>query len=156
MSDEGIHFRIIIKYGQIRYIRITRICRVTKSNIVSVFKEDSRHLVTVNRDPEQYGCTSVEEDAATLNKLLEQWAANNAIAVESREQLCANPLVVQMMMDRIATLQQEFAHYEQVKRITLLPHPFSMEKGELTNTLKMRRPVIAKNYKDLIDKMYEE
>ncbi len=88
--------------------------------------------------------------------LLEQWARDNAIAIDSREALCQNPLVVQMVLDRIITLQQEFAHYEQVKRITLLPHPFSMEKGELTNTLKMRRPVIAQNYKDLIDKMYEE
>ena len=88
--------------------------------------------------------------------LLEQWARDHAIAVESREELCANPIVMQMVLDRIATLQQEFAHYEQVKRITLLPKPFSMEKGELTNTLKMRRPVIAQNYKEMIDKMYEE
>lgn len=88
--------------------------------------------------------------------LLEQWARDHAIAVESREELCANPIVIQMVLDRIATLQQEFAHYEQVKRITLLPKPFSMEKGELTNTLKMRRPVIAQNYKEMIDKMYEE
>ncbi len=36
-------------------------------------KEDGRHAVTVNRDPEQYGCTSIEEDAATLNKLLDRW-----------------------------------------------------------------------------------
>jgi long-chain acyl-CoA synthetase len=88
--------------------------------------------------------------------LLEKWASDNAIAFESREQLCANPLVVKMMLDRISMLQQEFAQYEQVKRITLLPEPFSMEKGELTNTLKMRRPVIAKNYKELIDAMYED
>ena len=88
--------------------------------------------------------------------LLEQWAKDNSIGVASREELCSNPLVVNMLMERITTLQQEFAHYEQVKRITLLPHPFSMEKGELTNTLKMRRPVIAQNYKELIDKMYEE
>ena len=89
-------------------------------------------------------------------KLLELWAQDNSIGYESREDLCANPLVVQMVLERIVTLQQEFAHYEQVKRITLLPQPFSMEKGELTNTLKMRRPVIAQNYKALIDKMYEE
>ena len=88
--------------------------------------------------------------------LLEQWAKDNSIGFATREELCANPLVVQMVLDRITTLQQEFAHYEQVKRITLLPHPFSMEKGELTNTLKMRRPVIAQNYKEIIDKMYEE
>lgn len=89
-------------------------------------------------------------------KLLEQWAHDNAIAVGSREELCNNPLVIKMVLDRISMLQQEFAHYEQVKRITLLPKPFSMEKGELTNTLKMRRPIIAQNYKELIDKMYEE
>lgn len=89
-------------------------------------------------------------------KLLEQWAQKNAVAFESREQLCNNPIVTQMVLDRIQTLQQEFAHYEQVKRITLLPKPFSMERGELTNTLKIKRPVIAKNYKELIDKMYEE
>ena len=59
-------------------------------------------------------------------------------------------------MYRIDTMQQEFAHYEQVKRITLLPEPFSMERGELTNTLKIKRPVINQNYKTQIDKMYEE
>ena len=88
--------------------------------------------------------------------LLEQWAKDNAVAFESREQLCANPLVNKMIMDRIETLQQEFAHYEQVKRITLLPEPFSMERGELTNTLKIKRPVIAQNYKAQIEAMYEE
>ena len=61
-----------------------------------------------------------------------------------------------MILDRIKTLQQQLAHYEQVKRITLIPHHFSMESGELTNTLKIRRPVVYKNYKEQINKMYEE
>ncbi len=61
-----------------------------------------------------------------------------------------------MMMDRIATLQQRLAQYEQVKRFTLLPHHFSMESGELTSTLKLKRPVINKNFRDIIEKMYEE
>lgn len=61
-----------------------------------------------------------------------------------------------MILDRVKTLQQQLAHYEQVKRITLIPHHFSMESGELTNTLKIRRPVVYKNYKQEIDKMYEE
>ena len=64
--------------------------------------------------------------------------------------------VQDLFQNRIDTLQQEFAHYEQIKRFTLLPTPFSMEKGELTNTLKLRRNVVAQNYKALIDKMYEE
>ena len=46
------------------------------------------------------------------------------------------------------------ASYEQIKRITLLPEPFTMESGELTNTLKVRRNVVTKNYKKQIDAMY--
>ncbi len=89
-------------------------------------------------------------------RLVEEYARANGIAFESREDLCANPKVHAMMMERIQTLQQQLAHYEQVKRITLIAHHFSMESGELTNTLKMRRPVIYANFKDIIDKMYEE
>ena len=43
-----------------------------------------------------------------------------------------------------------------MKRFTLIAHHFSMESGELTNTLKMRRPIIYKNFKEVIDKMYED
>lgn len=88
--------------------------------------------------------------------LLEDWARKNHVTFGSRAELCRNPEVVRLVMERIETLQQEFAHYEQVKRITLLPEPFSMEHGELTNTLKVKRPVVYQNYKAEIDKMYEE
>ena len=89
-------------------------------------------------------------------RLVEEYARANGIAFDSREDLCANPKVHAMMMERIQTLQQQLAHYEQVKRITLIAHHFSMESGELTNTLKMKRPVIYANFKDIIDKMYED
>lgn len=89
-------------------------------------------------------------------RVLEEWAKDHDIAFASREDLCENPRVHEMMMDRISTLQQRLAQYEQVKRFTLLAHHFSMESGELTNTLKLRRPIINKNFKDVIEKMYEE
>ena len=89
-------------------------------------------------------------------RLVEDWAKEHGIEFSSREDLCANPKVNKMILDRIKTLQQQLAHYEQVKRITLIPHHFSMESGELTNTLKIRRPVVYKNYKEQINKMYEE
>ncbi len=88
--------------------------------------------------------------------LLRQYADEHGIAYASVEELCANPQIVKMVLERIKTLQQEFAHYEQVKRITLLPKPFSMERGELTNTLKIKRPVLNENYKAQIDAMYAE
>ena len=89
-------------------------------------------------------------------KLLEDLAKKRGIAYSSRAELCANQDIVQFVMDRIETIQQDLASYEQVKRITLLPEPFSMERGELTNTLKVKRPVLNQIYKEQIDKMYEE
>lgn len=88
--------------------------------------------------------------------LLEEYAREHHIAFESREQLCANQQIYDMMKERIDTLQQQLAHYEQIKRFTLLPHHFSMEKGELTNTLKIKRRVLNENYKKEIDAMYAE
>lgn len=89
-------------------------------------------------------------------RLVEDWAREHHIPFSEREELCANEKVQKMLMERVKILQQHLAYYEQIKRITLLPHHFSIEAGELTNTLKIRRPVINKNYKAEIDKMYEE
>lgn len=89
-------------------------------------------------------------------KTLEEYAKASGIAFESREELCANENIHNMMMERIDTLQQQLAHYEQIKRFTLLPKPFTMESGELTNTLKMRRKVINEHYKTEIEAMYAE
>ncbi len=88
--------------------------------------------------------------------LLEEYARAHNIPFENREELCTNQQILDMMKERIDTLQQQLAHYEQVKRFTLLPHHLSMEKGELTNTLKVRRRVLYTNYKEQIDAMYEE
>ena len=89
-------------------------------------------------------------------RLLEEYARKNGIDFETREDLCANERIHDMMHERIETLQQQLAHYEQVKRFTLVAHHFSMENGELTNTLKLKRRVINENYKAEIDKMYED
>ena len=87
---------------------------------------------------------------------VKDYAKEKGIEYKNMEELLQHPKILGLFRARIDTLQQQFAHYEQVKRFTLLPEPFSMERGELTNTLKLKRPVVAKNYKELIDKMYEE
>ena len=87
---------------------------------------------------------------------VEKYAQEHGIAYSSRNDLLQKPEIIALFQMRIDTLQQEFAHYEQIKKFTLLPDPFSMEKGELTNTLKSKRPVLMKNYAEEIEKMYEE
>ena len=88
--------------------------------------------------------------------LVEKIAREQGIVWKDRAELMSHPAIVAFYRDRIDTLQQQFAHYEQIKRFTLLPEPFSMERGELTNTLKLKRSVVARNYKEIIDRMYEE
>lgn len=87
---------------------------------------------------------------------VKDYAKEKGLEYKDMADLLQHPKVQALFRARIDTLQQQFAHYEQVKRFTLLPEPFSMERGELTNTLKLKRSMVATNYKELIDKMYEE
>lgn len=87
-------------------------------------------------------------------KLLEEYCQKEGIRCESREEMCGNERVHQMLWQRIETLQQDLAHYEQIKRFTILPRPFSLENDEITNTLKIKRRVVCQHYADEIDKMY--
>lgn len=87
---------------------------------------------------------------------VENYAKDHRIAYTDIKDLLQKPEIQELFRIRIETLQQEFAHYEQIKRFTLLPEPFSMERGELTNTLKIKRAVLLKNYAAEIEKMYEE
>ena len=88
-------------------------------------------------------------------EILEEWAADNGVSYANREELCQDRRVNKLMAERIETLTQGLASYEKIKKFTLMGHHFSMESGELTNTLKLKRSVIYKNFKDTIDKMYE-
>ena len=89
-------------------------------------------------------------------KLVEKFAADKGIQYASMAELLKNDAVMELFKERIDTLQQQFAHYEQIKKFTLLPEPFSMAKGELTNTLKIKRSVLNKNYAAEIEAMYSE
>ena len=77
------------------------------------------------------------------------YAKEKGIEYKDMAELLQHPKIVGLFRARIETLQQQFAHYEQIKRFTLLPEPFSMERGELTNTLKLKRSVVSENYKEL-------
>ena len=89
-------------------------------------------------------------------KLVEKFAADKGIQYTSMAELLKHEVVMNLFKERIDTLQQQFAHYEQIKKFTLLPEPFSMAKGELTNTLKIKRAVLNKNYAAEIEAMYAE
>lgn len=85
---------------------------------------------------------------------VEKFAQKNKIGYHDMTDLLKNQAVINLFMDSINALQADMASFEQIKRITLLPKPFTMESGELTNTLKVRRNVVSKHYKAEIDAMY--
>ncbi len=85
---------------------------------------------------------------------LKLYAEKKKIEFHSIEELVNNTDIHQMIEHRIHDYQKDLASYEQIKRFVLLPRAFTMESGELTNTLKIRRPVINKRYAPLIDALY--
>lgn len=85
---------------------------------------------------------------------LKEYAQNRKIQYKNVEDLVRNSEIYKMLEERINNLQKNFAGFEQIKRFTLLSHPFTMESGELTNTLKIRRSIINKLYRTEIEAMY--
>ena len=86
---------------------------------------------------------------------LKVYATEQGIPFKAMTELANHPEINDFVFGRIELLQSQFTSYEKIKRFTLLPEPFKVETGELTNTLKLRRKVILERYGDLIDRMYE-
>lgn len=89
-------------------------------------------------------------------KVLAEYAEEYNIQYDKTEDLFSNVEILRMLDGRIELLQANFAPYEKIKKYRLLAEPFTMEGGELTNTLKIKRKFVAEKYKDIIDKMYKE
>lgn len=87
---------------------------------------------------------------------LRQWAKSVGIDSDETEALVANPRVTEFVLSQIDSLQKDVASYEKIRRIALLPHHFAIMNGEVTNTMKVRRPVVAKRYAVQIEWMYSD
>ena len=87
---------------------------------------------------------------------LRAWASEKGIDCDDSEKLMSDPRVISFIMSQIQNYQKDIADFEKIKRITLLPHHFSIMNGEVTNTMKVRRPVVARNYADIIERMYSD
>ncbi|WCE29378.1 AMP-dependent synthetase/ligase [Vibrio sp. SCSIO 43137] len=87
---------------------------------------------------------------------LEEYAKELNIKYHDRLELIKHSHIVEMLEKRVAELQKDLAKFEQVKKITILPKAFSMDKGELTPTQKLRRKVIHERYVDEIEEMYAD
>jgi long-chain acyl-CoA synthetase len=85
---------------------------------------------------------------------IKEYAQKMKIQYKTLEDLLKNSQIIDMIAKRIEALQEGLASFEKIKKFTLLPREFTMENGELTNTLKIRRPVINRRYASVIEAMY--
>ena len=85
---------------------------------------------------------------------LEQFAQKQGIVYDSLEELISKKEVCTVIRERIDAVNIELTDYERIKKFHLLSKEFTLEEGELTPTLKMKRNIVSFHYKDIIDKMY--
>jgi len=86
---------------------------------------------------------------------LNGWCKRNGVPTASNEELIKNEKVVEMYEGLVKKYNQSFAQWEQVKRIVLLPELWTVESGEMTPTMKVKRKVITEKNKDVIEGMYK-
>jgi len=87
---------------------------------------------------------------------LESYCKLKGISVASRSELCSHPRIIDLIQRQIDALTPNLAKYERIKKIALLENEFTIEGGELTPTLKVKRRVIDEKYRDVIERLYQE
>ncbi len=87
---------------------------------------------------------------------LKKYALEHKISFQDVEDLISHNQIITLFEKRFEDLQKEFSKFEKIKKFTLLPKEFTIETGEITATLKLKRKVIQHKYQELIDKMYSE
>jgi long-chain acyl-CoA synthetase len=89
-------------------------------------------------------------------EVVEKFAGEKDIAYQSHQDLCGNTQVNQLITAEIEAANTQVASYEAIKKFALLARPFSIESGELTPSLKIKRKIVEQNHKEVIDALYRE
>lgn len=87
---------------------------------------------------------------------LDSYCKLKGIEVKSRQELCEHPRIIDLFQRQIERLTPNLARYEKIKKVALLENEFTIEGGELTPTLKVKRRVIDQKYRDVIEKLYAD
>ncbi len=87
---------------------------------------------------------------------LKEWCRKNGIKYSSNEEIIHDPRVTDMMKEMVESFNKYFNHVEQIKKFELLANDWTINGGELTPTLKLKRKVIMEKYKDAIERIYQQ
>ena len=87
---------------------------------------------------------------------LRAYADSRAINYADNDELIQHKEIYDLMENELVKFQKNLANYERVRKFAILDKPFSLESGEMTPSLKIKRKVIEERYKHLIDEMYDD
>lgn len=87
---------------------------------------------------------------------IQSWAVSHGLQAEGVAELSKTPQVRELLQGEIDRLNRKLASFESIKKFAILPADFSVESGELTPTMKLKRKVVTGNYQDLIESLYAE
>jgi long-chain acyl-CoA synthetase len=87
---------------------------------------------------------------------LETWAKEKGIAAETRQQLVAHPEVLALYQRVVDQVNASLASFETLKRIHVVADEWTIDSGEMTPSMKLKRPVVVRRYAEEIDRFYQE
>jgi long-chain acyl-CoA synthetase len=85
---------------------------------------------------------------------LKEWAREQGISDTSQLELVNNPKVLNMYKDLVENFNKYFNHVEQIKKFELLPNEWSIESGEMTPKMSIKRKVVMEKFRDAIERIY--
>ena len=89
-------------------------------------------------------------------EVLEEWAKEKGLDTSDRQALVDHHLVYELLEKEVAATMEKFSKYERIKKFAVLPNEWTIESGETTPKLSVKRKEVLKNYADIIDKIYED
>ena len=93
----------------------------------------------------------------TLNQdQVKEWATNHGIAVSSWEELCRHPKVLELIDNEVQERNKSLSSFETLKKVIISPNEFSVESGEQTASLKVKRSIVTEKYRAQLDALYED
>jgi len=86
---------------------------------------------------------------------VKEYADSNKIPYSDEKDLVQNDKIYKLLEDDMIQFQKKLANYERVRKFILLDRPFTIDSGEITPSMKIKRKIVEENYNDLIELMYK-
>jgi long-chain acyl-CoA synthetase len=87
---------------------------------------------------------------------VESYAELKSLGTRDHAKLCNDPRVIDLFQRQVAKLTSGLAQFESVKKVALLENELTIDGGELTPTMKVKRRVVDEKYRDIIDALYRD